>query len=170
MASYIEGSTLSGSTYKKKKSEFTPFEPRKKSGQLNFFILTKNYNLRSNPLIFAETYLSIESILQNLNCGRFGLLQNLSLDTDGNLTMLTEDYFRDRTLPVLVNGLTIEWISICGQCIKDSAISPLLGNIYFNNILQLITHDYTVPFSYSESWKYTQTHKRHTRPHHFLGP
>jgi len=72
-----------------------------------------------------------------------GLASKLkSFGIDGNLLMLLEDYLQERTLRVVVNGHTSSEFPIQASVPQGSVIGPLLWNVYFNDILQLIPEAY----------------------------
>ncbi|XP_047471197.1 uncharacterized protein LOC125026661 [Penaeus chinensis] len=72
-----------------------------------------------------------------------GLASKLkSFGIDGNLLMLHEDSLQERTLRVVVNGLTSGEFLIQASVPQGSVIGPLLWNVYFNDILKLIPEAY----------------------------
>ena len=62
-----------------------------------------------------------------------------SMGINGNLLMLVQSYLKDRALHVVINGHTSKEHSIEASVPQGSVIGPLLWNVYFNDILQLIT-------------------------------
>lgn len=60
----------------------------------------------------------------------------------GDLLRLFENYLKRRTLRVVVNGYTSNEFPIEASVPQGSVIGPLLWNIYFNDILQLIPEAY----------------------------
>ena len=72
-----------------------------------------------------------------------GIIEKLnSFGIAGDLIMLFEDYLRDRTLRVVVNGSESKEYPIEASVPQGSVVGPLLWNIYFNDILQLIPEAY----------------------------
>ena len=68
-----------------------------------------------------------------------GIITKLeSLGIDGNLLMLVQDYLQGRTLQVVVNGHTSSAHPIQASVPQGSVIGPLLWNVYFNDLLQII--------------------------------
>ena len=56
----------------------------------------------------------------------------------GDLLLLIKDYLHGRTLRVGVNGHTSSVYPINASVPQGSVLGPLLWNVYFNDILQLI--------------------------------
>lgn len=72
-----------------------------------------------------------------------GILSKLkSLGINGNLLTLIQNYLHDRSLCVAVGGYTSREYSIEASVPQGSVIGPLLWNVYFNDILQLIPEAY----------------------------
>jgi len=68
-----------------------------------------------------------------------GIIAKLrSLGIAGPLLSLLEDYLHGRTMQVVVNGQTSSKFPIEASVPQGSVIGPLLWNVYFNDILQLI--------------------------------
>ena len=68
-----------------------------------------------------------------------GIIARLkSFGIEGDLLMLFENYLKGRKIHVVVNGHTSSEYPIEASVPQGSAIGPLLWNIYFNDILQLI--------------------------------
>jgi len=68
-----------------------------------------------------------------------GIIAKLkSLGIAGALLMLLEDYLHGRTMQVVVNGHTSSKFPVGASVPQGSVIGPLLWNVYFNDILQLI--------------------------------
>ncbi|KAG0724822.1 RNA-directed DNA polymerase from mobile element jockey [Chionoecetes opilio] len=61
-----------------------------------------------------------------------------SLGVRGALLQLIQDYLQDRTLRVVINGNTSSQQPIHASVPQGSVLGPLLWNVYFNDILQLI--------------------------------
>ncbi|KAG0715070.1 RNA-directed DNA polymerase from mobile element jockey [Chionoecetes opilio] len=61
-----------------------------------------------------------------------------SLGVRGALLQLIQDYLQDRTLRVVINGHTSSQQPIHASVPQGSVLGPLLWNVYFNDILQLI--------------------------------
>ncbi|KAG0723280.1 putative RNA-directed DNA polymerase from transposon BS [Chionoecetes opilio] len=61
-----------------------------------------------------------------------------SLGICGDLLHLLQDYLHERTLRVVVNGHTSSENAIKASVPQGSVLGPLLWNVYFNDILQLI--------------------------------
>ena len=80
----------------------------------------------------------------------------LSFGLDSDVTDLMENYLMDRFLKVAVNGYTSKECKIGASVPQGSVLGPLLWNIYFNDILQLIPEAYayaddcTLTFTYSD--------------------
>ena len=66
----------------------------------------------------------------------------LSFGLDSDVTDLMENYLMDRFLKVAVNGYTSKECKIGASVPQGSVLGPLLWNIYFNDILQLIPEAY----------------------------
>ena len=72
-----------------------------------------------------------------------GILERLeSFGITGNLLGLFHDYLTGRTLRVVVNGYTSSEYPIEASVPQGSVVGPLLWNIYFNDILNLIPEAY----------------------------
>ena len=61
-----------------------------------------------------------------------------SLGICGDLLHLLQDYLHGRTLRVVVNGHTSTELPVKASVPQGSVLGPLLWNVYFNDILQLI--------------------------------
>jgi len=61
-----------------------------------------------------------------------------SLGISGELLHLLQDYLNGRTLRVVVNGHTSTELPVKASVPQGSVLGPLLWNVYFNDILQLI--------------------------------
>ena len=62
-----------------------------------------------------------------------------SLGIDGNLLGLIKDYLQDRVFQVVVNGYTSSEHKIQASVPQGSVLGPLFWNIYFDDILHLIS-------------------------------
>ena len=72
-----------------------------------------------------------------------GIIEKLkSFGIAGDLLKLFENYLRGRTLRVVVNGSESKEYPIEASVPQGSVIGPLLWNVYFNDILQLIPEAY----------------------------
>ena len=89
-----------------------------------------------------------------------GLTSKLkSLGINGFLLHLLEDYLQDRSLQVVVNGHSSSKYPIKASVPQGSVLGPLLWNIYFNDILQLVPEAY----AYADDCTLTFTCDRHDR-------
>ena len=70
------------------------------------------------------------------------IVKLLSYGLDSDVTDLLENYLMDRFLRVAVNGYTSNEYKIGASVPQGSVLGPLLWNIYFNDILQLIPEAY----------------------------
>lgn len=72
-----------------------------------------------------------------------GIITKLrSLGVCGDLLQLLQDYLYGRTMQVVVNGHTSSEFPVNASVPQGSVLGPLLWNIYFNDILQLIPEAY----------------------------
>lgn len=72
-----------------------------------------------------------------------GLITKLkSLGINGNLLCLIHDYLDNRTLHVAINGQVSGDYPIGASVPQGSVIGPLLWNVYFNDLLQMIPQAY----------------------------
>ena len=68
-----------------------------------------------------------------------GIITKLrSLGISGGLLHLLQDYLHGRTLRVVVNGHASTELPVKASVPQGSVLGPLLWNVYFNDILQLI--------------------------------
>ena len=86
----------------------------------------------------------------------------------GDLLNTVVNHLQDRTLQVSINGKTSTERSIMASVPQGSVLGPLLWNVYFNDLLQLIPEasayadDCTVSFNSS---KYPNTSLQETVNH-----
>ena len=68
-----------------------------------------------------------------------GLMEKLrAVGIDGILLCMLSDYLKERKLHVVLNGITSEEYAIGASVPQGSVLGPLLWNIYFNDLLDLI--------------------------------
>ena len=101
--------------------------------------MTANWNksLDSNK----DTYVIALDIAGAFDCvWHQGLVEKLqSLGIEGNLLSLLKDYLHGRSLHVAVNGHSSSELPVGASVPQGSVLGPLLWNIYFDDILQLIS-------------------------------
>lgn len=98
-----------------------------------------------------------------------------SLDVCGGLLQNLQDYLQDRYFCVAVNGQPSQDHPICAGVTQGNVLGPLLWNVFFNDLLQLIpeAHAYLDDSVHSRATVLTTellspTLTKHWTPSHYL--
>ena len=85
-----------------------------------------------------------------------------SLGIDGNLLGLIDNYLQNRVLQVALNGHTSEEYQIEASVPQGSVIGPMLWNVFFNDLLQMIPQSFAYADDCTLTFKCTDENRCET--------